>query len=152
MANVFDVAAHILRRQGRMSAMKLQKLIYYCQAWSLVWDGKQLFPEKIQAWVNGPVVYELFKAHRGQFEVTPHSLTTQGSTKNLNQEQKETINAVLRFYGDKSPQWLSDLTHMEAPWKKARRGLAPDMPASPTIPLDSMATYYERLSPPKSRR
>ena len=43
MASVFDVAAYILHRAGTMTAMKLQKLVFYSQAWSLVWDEKPLF-------------------------------------------------------------------------------------------------------------
>ena len=56
MSNVHDVAAMILNEQGAMTAMKLQKLVYYCQAWHLVWDEECLFPERIEAWANGPVV------------------------------------------------------------------------------------------------
>ena len=37
---VFDVAAYILQKTGSMTTMKLQKLVYYSQAWSLVWDEK----------------------------------------------------------------------------------------------------------------
>jgi hypothetical protein len=40
MASARDVAAYILSRQGRMTAMKLQKLVYYSQAWSVVWDER----------------------------------------------------------------------------------------------------------------
>lgn len=36
MASVFDVAAYVLEKMGPMSAMKLQKLVYYSQAWALV--------------------------------------------------------------------------------------------------------------------
>ena len=53
-----------------MTALKLQKLVYYAQAWSLVWDEEPLFPDPIEAWANGPVVYELYKRHRGIFKVT----------------------------------------------------------------------------------
>ena len=42
---VFDVAAYILEKIGSMTTMKLQKLVYYSQAWSLVWDEKRLFEE-----------------------------------------------------------------------------------------------------------
>ncbi len=49
MASVFDVAQYILEKQGEMTAIKLQKLVYYSQAWSSVWDGEPLFPEKIRA-------------------------------------------------------------------------------------------------------
>jgi uncharacterized phage-associated protein len=69
MAAVLDVAQFILRRHGPMSAMKLQKLVCYSQAWSLVWDEKRLFPARIEAWANGPVVTKLYQAHRGQFRV-----------------------------------------------------------------------------------
>ena len=46
MASVSDVAAYILQQQGAMTTWKLQKLIYYSQAWSLVWDDDALFPEE----------------------------------------------------------------------------------------------------------
>ena len=47
--------------------MKLQKLVYYCQAWSLVWDDMPLFESRIEAWANGPVVLDLYYRHRGQY-------------------------------------------------------------------------------------
>ncbi|MCH7691617.1 MAG: DUF4065 domain-containing protein, partial [candidate division Zixibacteria bacterium] len=54
--SVFDVAKYILSKLGGVSAMKLHKLLYYAQAWSLVWDERPLFQERIEAWVSGPVV------------------------------------------------------------------------------------------------
>jgi len=144
MVSVFDVAAYILKEMGPLSAMKLQKLVYYSQAWSLVWDGEPLFREKIQAWANGPVVYDLFRAHRGHFTVTRKDLA-KGDWRALSRTQRDTVDSVLKFYGDKSPQWLSDLTHMEKPWQKARRGLLPEEPGSKEITLASMAGYYESL-------
>ena len=68
MNNVFDVAEYILSQTGTISAMKLQKLIYYCQAWSLVWDDKKLFPEKIEAWISGPVIRDLYEKHKGEID------------------------------------------------------------------------------------
>jgi len=65
MANVFDVARYILKHTGPVTAWKLQKLVYYSQAWSLVWDVRPLFPERIEAWANGPVCPELYAQHRG---------------------------------------------------------------------------------------
>ncbi len=61
MVSVHDVAAIILQECGEMTAMKLQKLVYYSQAWSLVWDDAPSFPEEIQAWANGPVVPVLYE-------------------------------------------------------------------------------------------
>ncbi|WP_419659697.1 phage-associated protein [Desulfosarcina variabilis str. Montpellier] len=142
MANVFDVAAYILEQKGPMTTMKLQKLVYYSQAWSLVWDEAPLFPEEIQAWANGPVVRDLYDQHRGIYMI---SSMTNGDPNKLTGTQKETIDAVLEFYGDKSSQWLVDLTHIEAPWKNARIGV-PDLSRSnKAISLASMAEYYSSL-------
>ncbi len=142
MATVFDVAAYILEKMGEVTTWKLQKLVYYSQAWSLVWDDQPLFEEEIQAWINGPVCPALYKKHKGYFKIYK---IPNGDRDALDEDQKETVNAVLRFYGNKSSQWLSDLTHMEGPWKKARQGLQPGVRGSSPISLESMAEYYESL-------
>jgi uncharacterized phage-associated protein len=67
--SVHDVAAYILTRRSPMSTMELQKLVYYSQAWHLVWDEDRLFPEEIEAWAGGPVVRALYEAHRGEYLV-----------------------------------------------------------------------------------
>ena len=139
---VFDVAAYILKKMGAMTTMKLQKLVYYSQAWSLVWDEKQLFEEDIEAWANGPVVRDLFDYHRGMYEI---SVMPIGNPRLLNQEQQETVDAVLDYYGDKSAQWLIELTHMEDPWKQTRRGLQPLERGNRVMSLDTIADYYSSL-------
>ncbi|MDO8670951.1 MAG: DUF4065 domain-containing protein [Dehalococcoidia bacterium] len=138
----FDVAKYILEKNGRMTAMKLQKLVYYCQAWSLVWDEKPLFKEKIEAWAYGPVVRELYEYHRGAFEVVR---LRKGDTSKLSDEQRETIDAVLRDYGKRTAQWLSDLSHMEDPWNDARTGLPEGASCENEITLVSMHEYYSSL-------
>lgn len=142
MANVFDVAQYILEKQGSMTTMKLQKLVYYSQAWSLIWDEKPIFPECIQAWASGPVVPELYDSHKGIFKI---SRLRKGNADNLNPEEKKTIDAVLKTYGDKSAQWISDLTHMENPWSEARQGFSPGQNCDKEITPASMCEYYSSL-------
>lgn len=144
VVSVFDVAKYILEKMGTLSAMKLQKLVYYSQAWSLVWDDEPLFSERIEAWANGPVVPVLYSAHRSRYQVNERTFRSGDSSK-LNSDQEATINAVLEFYGDKSAQWLSDLTHSEQPWILARAGLKDGERGNSKISLVSMAEYYERL-------
>jgi uncharacterized phage-associated protein len=144
MASVHDVAAYILDKSGPMSHMKLQKLVYYCQAWSLVWDEEPLFPERIEAWVSGPVVPSLFAELRKLFRVVRLNVR-KGDPKKLTAQQRETVDAVLGFYAKKDPQWLSDLTHMEAPWQKARKGLKADERGRREITRAALAEYYGSL-------
>ena len=142
MADVHDVAAYILRERGSMTALKLQKLVYYSQAWSLVWDEAPIFPERIEAWINGPVVRDLYEIYRGQFRVTEDSL---GDPDALSKDEEETVDAIIKFYGKMSSQQLSDLTHREDPWRDARRGLAPTDRGSREISHASMAEFYGSL-------
>ena len=140
--SVFDVAQYILSQKGEMSTMKLQKLVYYAQAWSLVWDEKPLFKEKIEAWANGPVVRDLFNFHRGAFRISSIPL---GNPSLLDDIQIETINSVLKYYGERSAQYLIDLTHLERPWKETRRGIPLSERSHKEIPLDLIAEYYSSL-------
>lgn len=142
MSNVFDVANYILKSKGRMTTWKLQKLVYYCQAWSLVWDDDVLFPEEIEAWANGPVVRDLYNKHRKFYQV---SSIRQGNPDNLTDTQRETIDEVLKFYGDKSSQWLKDLTHMELPWQLARKDLPIGERGNNIISKASLGEYYGSL-------
>jgi len=144
MADVRDVAQYILEQRGSMTTWKLQKLVYYCQAWSLIWDDEPLFDDDIEAWANGPVVRKLYDIHVGHFRI---SSMEGGDPTRLNRVQRETIDAVLKTYGDKSPQWLSNLTHSEPPWRDTRRlaGLSEGERGDAVIPLDAMAEYYGSL-------
>ena len=145
MATVFDAAVCILSKSGEMTAMKLQKLCYYAQAWSLAWDGRPLFDEAIEARANGPVCRELYDAHSGQFEVSAAMFNDKGDPSRLAPEQRETVDEVLKFYGDKSSQWLSELTRAEEPWKNARRGSNPGERGFAVISRADMAGYYGSL-------
>lgn len=143
MANCIDVADYILSEIGPTSAMKLQKLVYYSQAWHLVWEDKALFRETIEAWANGPVVPTLYKMHKGQFSLKPKFFG--GKIEKLSEKNKSVIDRVLKFYADKDSQWLSELTHLEEPWKLARQGLPEGERGARTITLESMSEYYGRI-------
>jgi uncharacterized phage-associated protein len=147
MVSVCDVAKYILIQSGEMTAMKLQKLVYYAQAWSLVWNEKAMFREEIEAWANGPVVRTLYDAHKGQFKVTSDSLNCRANISRLSQQHKETIAKVLKFYGKKNAQWLIDLSHMEEPWIEARKNanLKEGDRGSAVISHASMHEYYSGI-------
>jgi len=142
MPTVYDVASYILAKQGTMTTMKLQKLVYYAQAWSLVWDEEPLFKNEIEAWANGPVVPGLYQRHKGDFKIRR---LPAGDGRKIKGSAKKTIDAVLSYYSEKTSQWLSNLTHSEKPWRDARRGLNPSQRGSREITHAAMAEYYGSL-------
>lgn len=142
MASVYDVAQYILRECGTMTTMKLQKLVYYSQAWHLAWTENPLFNEPIEAWKDGPVCPDLYHLHKGNFKI---SALRKGNPHNLSEDEVESISIVLSHYGEKGPQWLSDMTHMEDPWKNARRGVKDGEACNAIITHQSMCEYYASI-------
>jgi len=144
MANVFDVAEYVLSKLDKTPTMKLQKIVYYCQSWSLAWDGVPLFNEDFEAWANGPVCPQLFAAHTGVFSVLPGHFR-EFTTPNLefSESSIESMNVVIEDYGHMEPYWLSEMTHIELPWRDARVGVSPGEPSKNLISKDSLQSYYE---------
>ncbi len=101
-ATIFDVAFHITKKLKNCTPMKLQKLCYYAQSWSLAWDDAPLFDQDFEAWVHGPVNPELFNALKGLFEITPEILEPKISGYKFNRTQLETINQIIKDYGKKA--------------------------------------------------
>jgi uncharacterized phage-associated protein len=119
MATVLDVAAYILRKRGSMTAMKLQKLCYYAYGYHLAWEDRQLFPENFEAWANGPVSRDLYRQHRGRFNLAPGDIP--GNPTDLDPGERESVDLVLESYSDLTAHQLSVMTHHEEPWLAARR-------------------------------
>jgi uncharacterized phage-associated protein len=142
MAKVHDVAAYIISKLRPLDAMKLQKLLYYAQAWSLVWDDRPLFNSRIEAWANGPVVREVFKTYQGQYKI---DVPKAGNPVLLSGTEKQTVDAILKFYGKRTGFFLSQLTHRERPWMRARVGIAPGEGSNREITLAEMRDYYGSL-------
>jgi len=68
-----------------------------------------------------------------------------GNPRILTDSEQDTIDSVLGFYGNKSSQWLTDLTRSEDPWLKARKGLGIGERGDHEISHAAMAEYYGSL-------
>lgn len=138
-------AQYLLNHTGEITALKLQGLLYYAQAWSLVWDERPLFGEAAEAWHSGPVIPAVYALHDGLFKVSAPDI--QACAAALDQDARDTIDAVLMHYGEMRTLQLLDLSRREQPWQEARRS-APALPrAGGVITHAMMAGYYASLEP-----
>lgn len=115
MPSSIDVARYILQNFGSMTTMKLQKLVYYCQAYNLAWYERPLFDEEVRAWTHGPVVYDLFNAHRGMYSIDAETLKG-GNPQLLSDEERDVIDSVCEAFQQLTGWELRNRTHEEAPW------------------------------------
>lgn len=139
--SVFDVAAEILNQKGPMTAMKLQKLAYYADAWSWAWDDRALFNEEFEGWIDGPVCRALYYAHPGAYIVE----RVAGNAQALTDRARRIVAAIIERYGDMTAEQLSDLTHSELPWIEARAGLQANERGARTIRGATMRDFYRML-------
>jgi uncharacterized phage-associated protein len=137
--SVADTLISLSRQQrGELTNLKLQKLLYYSQAWHLVLRGRPLFSDAIEAWVHGPVVPAVFRRFRDfrwkeiDCPVAPVE----------DPEMKKHLGSVLDVYGGFTATQLESLTHRESPWLEARAGLESDMPSQKVISHKAMHDFY----------
>jgi uncharacterized phage-associated protein len=148
MAELNAVADYILAVASDsgepVSNLKLQKLVYYAQAWSLALRSEPMFPEKVKAWVHGPVVPQLY--HRfTEYGHLPIPEDPERPT-SLTDEERDLLDDVLEVYLGFSSWDLERLTHSEEPWIEARTGTPPDEPSDAEIAPATMAAFYRARS------
>jgi uncharacterized phage-associated protein len=146
MHSALDVAAWFLNEVDRKAGdsitnLKLQKLVYYAQAWAVTLLGRPLFQEKVEAWAHGPVVdvvYQQFKDYG--YNGLPRSRRKPGFT----DEERVVLEDVLAVYGEHSAKFLEVLTHSEQPWQTAWGDRPPTSRSRREIPLSVMREFYQR--------
>lgn len=126
--------------------LKLQKLLYYLQAWSLGINNERFINCSFEAWVHGPVCRQIYDRLKGQKNlyslITTDDLQTQEPNTLIEAIDIEFINFILDNYAGFSGTELETMTHKETPWIETRRGLNPMQGCNKEIPEDMMQTYY----------
>lgn len=138
MYPVLDVSRYVINYSNDsgsgISNLKLQKILYFIQAYFLVATSKPCFSEKIEAWDFGPVVpvaYHEFK-HFGSgnipkifsyVDIDPDhfwnsGLATYGDNC-ISEDDKKRIRAVVDRFSDYSAADLVKITHRQLPWQNA---------------------------------
>ncbi|MGE7601299.1 Panacea domain-containing protein [Peribacillus sp. NPDC097675] len=118
--------------------LKLQKLVYYAQAWSMALRERRLFQENLEAWLHGPVSRDLYREYReyGSNVIEP---ITQLDFE-IDSNDLGILEGVWELYGKYDGKYLETLTHQEDPWKNAwKKGMNSD------IDINDMQEYYGRL-------
>lgn len=124
-----------------MTNLKLQKLVYYAQAWSLVFLAEPLFNDDFQAWVHGPVIVELYN----KYKKNPYALNIPENCPELNKNVVDILIQVLNVYGRYNAKYLEGLTHSEEPWINARGGISPEARSNNIISKEEIKKYYSNL-------
>ena len=146
MSKAFDVARRLIHlavaedEPDYLTHMRLQKLLYYVQGWSLALRSKPMFDEEIQAWAHGPVVVAVYPRF-ADFKDSP--ITPDGYPNPvLKKSDGEFVQEVWEAYKGYSASSLRAMTHRESPWKNARKGCKPADTCHTVIPHGAMRKFF----------
>ncbi len=136
--------------ENLITNLKLQKLVYYTQAWHLAMHDKPVFPEYFEAWVHGPVLLPLYNQYRGlKWHPLERDDLTEGSITKLRDrfgpELCSLIDQVVDHYFGMTAYQMELQVHSEEPWRRARLGLNADEPSHNIIQNEWMRDYYRRF-------
>ena len=123
--------------------LKLQKLVYYAQAWYLANNKESLFDSDFQAWVHGPVIPSLYREykHWGSSPIC-NELKFESVKQNFDAETLSFLEVVTKAYMPFGAYQLELMTHQEEPWIQARQGCDPDEKCETVISRDLMTEFY----------
>ena len=114
--------ARLFNNLSEITPLALQKLLYFCQGYSLAIGSDPIFPEDCEAWPHGPVykeIYHLFKSFKYNPIDDDRFVILKNSQDVLSEKDRQTIDLVSATFGAYSGKTLETITHSEDPWKKA---------------------------------
>jgi uncharacterized phage-associated protein len=144
---------YILMKGGAMSHLKIQKVLFYIQAYHLAYFDKSIVEDDFQAWVHGPVSRKIYdsakdlsilhtelkfileKDEQSPIDIINNSLTV---------SQIELVNDVIDELKGLSGLQLENMTHSEEPWLYARRGYESGERCAVIIPNELIKDYYKK--------
>lgn len=163
MADIRNIAQYtivrLLQNGNTICHLKLQKILYYLQAWYLVYfNHNLLFEDAPEAWVNGPVyrvIYDIYKDKGMYNQFSMDSIIPIGESEHtfisnvlasmrLTNDDLAFTEAIFKHYGTMSHDYLVYLTHSQQPWNEARKGLQPFEYTDQKISFDIMYSYYSK--------
>ena len=136
-ARYFIIRAYEDGIEAEMTNMKVQKLLYYSQSIHLALSDQPLFDQEIQAWRYGPVCPPAYRFY-SDFEAKQLPIPSAEVLLELPNDKKAVLAEVWEYFGGYHAYRLSDMTHLEFPWRKARKGLPPEAASTEPILLEDM--------------
>lgn len=140
-----DVADKLIRLAQQdeipVTPMQVQKLAYFCHAWTLGLEKGPLFQDAVESWQYGPVIRSVYHALK-HYGSAPVRDPLRAEPVKFSSEEIGIINGVWRKYREIDGLQLSRLTHAEGtPWHQTfSRGKH-----SQIIPNHLIRDYYSAI-------
>lgn len=145
--NSYKLADYLIceaRERGEnLTPLKLQKLMFYADAWHMALYDDPITDEQFQAWVHGPVALSQYYRFR-DYKWRP--ITAEIDRPDFDEGLRAHLNEIVDVFGSESAVALEIMTHQEAPWQEARGDIPTDEPCSNCISKDRTREFYRSVA------
>lgn len=141
---VADYLLCVAREHGDyLTPLKIQKLVFYADAWFMALHNEELVPESFEAWVHGPVLRSLYARFQG-YRWNP--VLEEVECPSLGEKVESFLKELYAEFGRFTGHELEQLTHQEDPWLRARGSLAPHESCSNLIDKQLTQSFYRHMA------
>lgn len=144
------LADYILKNYGPMSHLKLQKLLFYCDAYHMAYFGEELITDEFEAWAHGPVSRTIYNSLKDKsilysdLSFTDNGVNPDDEIKKLTTDQQEVIADIMGELSTWTGSQLEASTHLEYPWIEARKGYGEGAKCSVRISKKTTLEFYKK--------
>ena len=132
-----------------VTPLRLQKLLYFCQAVHLKRHNQPLFNEDFVRWDYGPVIKDIYNDYK-KYERNVIDVERQLDSFNLTRDEESTVIDTLRAFNDDSTAKLVNITHdISSPWNYGEantiitKNSIKDMPLRKVLTTDQIVDSLE---------
>ena len=120
MAKALDVAAYLIWKAAQdrteMTHLKLQKLCYYAQGYSLALYPESSFDDEIEVWDLGPIVPEVWEQYH---QYRRESIPSPDTEPEIDVWRRKLLDGIFERFGWMSLWDIRNRTYDEEPWREA---------------------------------
>ena len=154
MSQVLSVAKELVKlslagdEKDPLTNLRLQKLLYYAQAWSLVVRESELFSDEVEAWRYGPVVpsvYQKMPGGQGDGPIHTDAFAACGPPGARSRVRAECLGGVRPIL----PRFqLSRMTHQELPGRRRGGAGHQDATGNDAISVIDLEDFFAKQTMP----
>lgn len=145
-SKIYNIALYLINQAKEIDALSLQKLLYFSNGLSNKFLNEVLIDVPAESWKYGPVykdIYECFSYY--EYKKIDYNDLLKNKEFDLRKEEKDYLNAILKFFGCYSGSILREMTHLTEPWINTRIDLREDEPSNRIITIEDMNTYFNKV-------
>ena len=128
-----------------ITPLALQKTLYFIQGFSIAFNNKFIFNNVPEAWVHGPVYPSVYNQYKQFYYNDTITYDDNKFNENLENKDKQLIDAVLKYLTLYNGTILERITHIESPWINARNGYEDNERCNNPIKLEDIEEYFKNV-------